>query len=236
MIGSEDPEYQVSEEAGAQAAMQVYAYADELTARRRTTPTVDVLSVLLEAEVEGEKLEQMEIDLFFLLLIVAGNETTRNLMSGAMATFFEHPEQWERLREDRSLLPLAVEEMLRYVTPVMHFRRTATMDWQIGEQKIQEGDKVVFLAHLGQTETSGSLTVPTSSTSAVRRTTTSPSAAGGPTSASGPIWPAWRSWSCSTGCSIGSPTSTSTARSNASGPTSSTAPSTCRWPSRPRSR
>ncbi len=93
---------------------------------------------------KGEKLDQMEVDLFFLLLIVAGNETTRNLMSGAMATFFEHPEQWERLRADRSLLPTAVEEMLRYVTPVMHFRRTATQDCRLGDQEIQEGDKVVF--------------------------------------------------------------------------------------------
>jgi len=65
-------------------------------------------------------------------------------MSGAMATFFDHPDQWERVRQDRSLLPTAVEEMLRWVTPVMHFRRTATMDWHIGDQEIAEGDRVVF--------------------------------------------------------------------------------------------
>jgi cholest-4-en-3-one 26-monooxygenase len=144
MIGSEDPEYKISEEAAGEAAMQVYAYADELSARKRLSPTTDVISVLLDAEVEGEKLDQMEIDLFFLLLIVAGNETTRNLMSGAMTAFFEHPDQWQRLRADRSLLPSAVEEMLRFVTPVMHFRRTATEDFRIGEQEICEGDKVVF--------------------------------------------------------------------------------------------
>ncbi len=150
MIGSDDPEYQISQEAAGEAAMQVYAYADELSARRRSArqdgaaAATDVVSVLLDAEVDGEKLDQMEIDLFFLLLIVAGNETTRNLMSGAMATFFAHPDQWERLRRDRSLLPFAVEEMLRFVTPVMHFRRTATMDWHIGDHEIEEGDKVVF--------------------------------------------------------------------------------------------
>jgi cholest-4-en-3-one 26-monooxygenase len=143
MIGSEDPEYKISEEAAGEAAMQVYAYADELSARKRLSPTADVISVLLDAEVEGEKLDQMEIDLFFLLLIVAGNETTRNLMSGAMTAFFEHPDQWQRLQADRSLLPSAVEEMLRFVTPVMHFRRTATEDFRIGEQEICEGDKVV---------------------------------------------------------------------------------------------
>jgi cholest-4-en-3-one 26-monooxygenase len=144
MIGNEDPEYQVSEEAAGEAAMQVYAYADELSSTKRSSPSNDVISVLLEAEVEGEKLDQMEIDLFFLLLIVAGNETTRNLMSGAMTAFFDHPDQWHRLLADRSLLPAAVEEMLRFVTPVMHFRRTATVDSSLGDHQVQEGDKVVF--------------------------------------------------------------------------------------------
>jgi len=144
MIGSEDPEYQISEAAAGEAAMAVYAYADELSSTKRAAPGTDLISVLLGAEVEGEKLDQLEIDLFFLLLIVAGNETTRNLMSGAMTTFFEHPDQWRRLQEDRSLLRPAVEEMLRYVTPVMHFRRTATQDCRIGEQAVAAGDKVVF--------------------------------------------------------------------------------------------
>jgi len=144
MIGSDDPEYQISEEAAAEAAMGVYAYADELSTAKRLAPGTDVVSVLLDAEVEGEKLSQLEIDLFFLLLIVAGNETTRNLMSGAMHAFFEHPGEWERLKRDRSLLPSAVEEMLRFITPVMHFRRTASADHRIGDVAIHEGDKVVF--------------------------------------------------------------------------------------------
>jgi len=75
---------------------------------------------------------------------VAGNETTRNLISGALVAFFDHPDQWEKLRADRSLLPSAIEEMLRFVSPVMHFRRQATADVVIGDQKITEGDKVVF--------------------------------------------------------------------------------------------
>ena len=124
--------------------MQVYAYAEELATARRLQPKEDLVSVLLNAEVEGEKLNELELDLFFLLLIVAGNETTRNLMSGAMTAFFDHPDQWELLRQDRSLLPGAVEEMLRYVTPVMHFRRTATGDMELHGQQIKEGDKVVF--------------------------------------------------------------------------------------------
>ena len=100
--------------------------------------------MLINAEVEGEKLDQLELDLFFMLLIVAGNETTRNLMSGAMVAFFDHPDQWEKLRQDRSLLPSAVEEMLRFVTPVMHFRRTVVADTELGGQALQEGDKIVF--------------------------------------------------------------------------------------------
>jgi cholest-4-en-3-one 26-monooxygenase len=144
MIGSEDPEYQIPDTDPGEAAMQVYSYAEELASRRRLQPRQDLISVLLDAEVEGEKLNELELDLFFLLLIVAGNETTRNLMSGAMAAFFDHPDQWELLRRDRSLLPGAVEEMLRYVTPVMHFRRTATADLELHGQQIEEGDKIVF--------------------------------------------------------------------------------------------
>jgi cholest-4-en-3-one 26-monooxygenase len=144
MIGSEDPEYQQAGDAAGEAAVAVFSYAEELAAKRRLAPSQDLVSVLLDAEVEGEKLDQLELDLFFLLLIVAGNETTRNLMSGAMHAFFDHPDQWELLRQDRSLLPSTVEEMLRYVTPVMHFRRTAEQDIVFGGQEIKEGDKVVF--------------------------------------------------------------------------------------------
>src|SRR3984957_20110243 len=143
MIGSEDPEYQIEGADPGESAMQVFSYAEELAAKRRLAPRQDLVSVLLNAEVEGEKLEQLELDLFFMLLIVAGNETTRNLMSGAMTAFFDHPDQWELLRRDRSLLSNSVEEMLRYVTPVMHFRSTATIDQELGGQQL-EGDKVVF--------------------------------------------------------------------------------------------
>lgn len=144
MVGSEDPEYQLAAEAATQASMELFAYSDELTAARRLEPHDDLLSVLTTAEVEGETLSQLEIDLFFMLLAVAGNETTRNLMSGAMVAFFEHPDQWQKLLSDRSLLPKAVEEMLRYVSPVMHFRRQATVNFTLGDHKIAAGDKVVF--------------------------------------------------------------------------------------------
>jgi cholest-4-en-3-one 26-monooxygenase len=144
MVGNEDPEYQTQAEDALAAAMELYAYAAELFATKRLDPQVDLTSALTTVEVDGERLSEMELELFFLLLTVAGNETTRNLMSGAMGTFFEHPDQWERLVADRRLLPSAVEEMLRFVSPVMNFRRTAVCDVTLGGTEIAAWDKVVF--------------------------------------------------------------------------------------------
>ena len=144
MIGSDDPEYQTAGEAAQMASMELYAYASELFGKKRADPHDDLMSVLTQVEIEGEQLSSFELELFFLLLTVAGNETTRNLISGAMATFFENPDQWQKLRDDRSLLPDAVEEMLRYVTPVMNFRRQTTSAFELGGQKIEADSKVVF--------------------------------------------------------------------------------------------
>jgi cholest-4-en-3-one 26-monooxygenase len=144
MVGNEDPEYQGQAELALTAAMELYAYAAQLFGQKRIDPHADLMSVLTEVEVEGERLSELELELFFLLLTVAGNETTRNLMSGAMHAFFQFPDQWQRLRDDRSLLPGAVEEMLRFVTPVMNFRRTAMCDLELSGTAISAGDKVVF--------------------------------------------------------------------------------------------
>jgi cholest-4-en-3-one 26-monooxygenase len=156
MIGSQDEEYSAGDSAvaagggedpdaaNAMAAMELFAYCDELVAKKKGDPHEDLISVLSQAEIDGDELSTTEIDLFFLLLAVAGNETTRNLISGAMVAFFDHPDQWQKLRDDRSLLNGAVEEMLRYVTPVMHFRRTVVADTELGGYPVAEGDKVVF--------------------------------------------------------------------------------------------
>ncbi|HEY1989443.1 MAG TPA: cytochrome P450 [Acidimicrobiales bacterium] len=150
MIGNQDAEYQKSAE-GAEAAeaaqlasMELYAYASQLFGQKRADPKDDLMSVLTQVEMEGEKLSDLELELFFLLLTVAGNETTRNLISGAMVAFFDNLEQWELLQRDRSLLPSAVEEMLRYVSPVMNFRRQTTAPFELGGQKIGADEKVVF--------------------------------------------------------------------------------------------
>ena len=144
MIGREDSEYGITEEEATAAAFELYAYAEKLFADKRADPHEDLMSSLTQVEVEGEKLSEIELELFFLLLTVAGNETTRNLISGAMATFFSFPDQWQRLSDDRTLLPTAIEEMLRFVTPVMNFRRQTTSPVEIGGQKIGEDEKVVF--------------------------------------------------------------------------------------------
>ena len=143
MIGFDDPEYRTTFEDGIVAATEMYAYANELALARRREPQDDLVSVLMAAEVDGERLTELEFDVFFLLLSVAGNETTRNLLSGGLLALVEHPEERQKLIADPSRIPSGVEELLRWVSPVMHFRRTATRDTEIRGTKIREGEKVV---------------------------------------------------------------------------------------------
>jgi cholest-4-en-3-one 26-monooxygenase len=145
MIGAEDPEYGITEEDTAIASMELYAYAAELANQKRANPGEDLISVLsTKAEVDGERLSGLEIDLFFLLLSVAGNETTRNLISHGLVTLLEHPDQLAKLRSNPDLMSPAIEEMLRWASPVMQFRRTAMVDHELHGQPIKDGDKVVF--------------------------------------------------------------------------------------------
>jgi len=144
LVGFDDPEFSGSVEAGKLAAMEMYLYANQLAVARKENPRDDLVSVLMAGEVEGEKLSEAEFDAFFLLLAVAGNETTRNLISGGMLALMQHPDERRRLLANPALLPTAVEEMLRWVSPVMHFRRTAMRDTELRGQKIREGDKVTL--------------------------------------------------------------------------------------------
>ena len=144
MLGGEDPEYQLPFEQGIQVAIDMFLYANKLAEERRAAPREDLISALLHGEVDGEKLSLPEFDSFFLLLSVAGNETTRNLISHGMLLLMEHPEAREALIRDPSLIPSAVEEMLRVRPPVMYFRRTATRDTELRGQKIRAGDKVTL--------------------------------------------------------------------------------------------
>ncbi|UBU12072.1 cytochrome P450 [Nonomuraea gerenzanensis] len=154
MIGSQDPDYAASPEEGSGAAMEVYAYANQLAAQRRTNPRNDIVTKLLQPDEHGETLGEDEFDLFVLLLVVAGNETTRNAASGGMLALFEHPDQWERLVADPSLAKTAADEIVRWVSPVNLFRRTSTTDQVLGGQEIKENDKVVVFYSSANRDTS----------------------------------------------------------------------------------
>jgi cholest-4-en-3-one 26-monooxygenase len=143
MIGFEDPDF-ANEEGATDAMTEMFEYAGQLAARRRSDPRDDLTSVLVNAEVDGERLDELGFNMFFILLILAGNETTRNAISGGMLAFSEHRDQWRKLLDDGSLLPTATEEVLRYVSPVIAMRRTATCDTEIAGQAIRENDKVVM--------------------------------------------------------------------------------------------
>ena len=117
---------------------------DTVAADRRLAPRDDIMSALVEAELDGERLTDPELNLFFITLVVAGNETTRNLINHSMLAIIEHPEEAQRLRTDPSLWDTAVDEMLRWGSSIHNFRRTATRDTEIRGVPIAKGDKVVL--------------------------------------------------------------------------------------------
>ncbi len=144
-LGIEDPDYAPSPQVIAQAAAEMFAYCGELVAHRRKHGlTDDILSALLAAEVDGEKLNRDQLNEFFLLLAIAGNETTRNALSHGILALSEHPDQQALLARDPGAIKTAVEELLRWATPVMHFRRTVTRDVEIRGQQIPAGDWVLM--------------------------------------------------------------------------------------------
>jgi cholest-4-en-3-one 26-monooxygenase len=143
---SNDMILHAGQEGALAAAMMMYSYGFQFSAERRAHPGDDLTSRLLSAEIDGERLSDAEFNAFFLLLVVAGNETTRNLISGGMLALIDHPDQLALLHREQGLVGGAVEELLRYVSPVAQFRRTANRDVELHGQRIREGDKVI-LAH-----------------------------------------------------------------------------------------
>ena len=126
------------------AAPEMFAYANALAADRRRAPRDDLTTRLIEADIDGDRLSEHEFDLFFLLLVTAGNETTRHAMSNGLLALLEHPAERDRLLADPALIPSAVEEMLRWGPSLLHFRRTATRDLELHDQTIRSGDKVAL--------------------------------------------------------------------------------------------
>jgi len=126
------------------AALELFEYGHRLAAERRREPSDDLVSKLVHAEIDGERLSEREFDTMFLLLVVAGNETTRQAIAHGMLALAEHRDQWDRLREDPELVWTAgTDEILRWSSPVLHFRRTATRDVELRGQTIRAGEKVV---------------------------------------------------------------------------------------------
>lgn len=142
MLGSSDPELSTSQSDGETAMAEMFFLAHELAMKHRDNPQDDIVHVLLNGTVEDEPLTDEEFCHFFLLLMVAGNETTRTVTSQGMRLLMEHPEQYQLLVDNPDLLEGAIEEFLRYDPAVIAFRRTAMQDVEVGGQLIKKGDKI----------------------------------------------------------------------------------------------
>jgi len=156
LFGAEDPEFQRSEdflEHRKALGMDFFNYFTKVLEARRAAPQDDLASVIANARVDGQPMGVMEPMGYFLITFTAGHETTRGGIGGGMLALIEHPEQRERLAKQPQLVPLAVDELIRYVTPVNHMVRTATDDYELRGSKIRKGDKlVIFYASANRDE------------------------------------------------------------------------------------
>ncbi|MEZ5257967.1 MAG: cytochrome P450 [Ilumatobacteraceae bacterium] len=145
ILGVGDPEYAGTYEELMNVSLEAFAYAQALGEDRAKNPRDDITSRLMAAEVDGDRLTPQEFGSFFILLVVAGNETTRNAISHGIKALTDHPDQRELLYSDFATHSrTAMEEIVRWATPVIHFRRTATEDTVVGGQKIEAGQKLVM--------------------------------------------------------------------------------------------
>jgi cholest-4-en-3-one 26-monooxygenase len=142
VIAPQDPEFQRAgglQETFTQSRIELFSYFHDLAEKRRANPQDDIVSIVAAGNVDGRPLEPVELLSYYFLLVVAGNETTRNAMTGGLLAFLENPGEWEKLKTNPGLIDSAVEEIVRWVTPVIQFCRTATEDYVLRGQKIRAG-------------------------------------------------------------------------------------------------
>ncbi|MFD5497263.1 cytochrome P450 [Streptomyces sp. NPDC127091] len=143
-MASEDPDYSEGPETAVKARGEVFEYFRKLEEERRGCPMDDLVSILTAAELDGVPLSRGYLDAYYLILMVAGNETTRNLLSGGIQALHENPQWWDYMRENPAKIRIVCEEMVRHVSPVLSMRRTATRDIELHGKTIKAGDKVVM--------------------------------------------------------------------------------------------
>ena len=157
VIGKNDPEYRREGESAGQtikrARGELHTYFGEMIEERRRDPQDDLVTELMRAEIDGTPLTAEELVSYCELLVEAGNETTRNAISGGLLALIEHPAEWAKLRADPELVPDAAEEILRWVSPISHFTRTATEDTEVRGVTIRAGEQVaIFFASANRDE------------------------------------------------------------------------------------
>src|SRR5699024_6502671 len=142
LFGAADPD--IGREDQENLLPEMFDFFFNLVEEKRADPGEDLSSVLANAEIDGEPLPHMELLSYFVLIATAGHDTTRNAMSGGMLALLQHPDQFQALRDDPSLIRPAVEEIVRWASPVIHFFRTATRDTEVGGKQIRAGDSLLL--------------------------------------------------------------------------------------------
>jgi len=156
VIAPEDPEFQregSAEKTIEGARIELFQYFDAMSRERRAKPREDIVSVVANGQVDGQPLNPVELLSYYLLLVVAGNETTRNAMTGGLLAFLDNPGEWQRLQRNPALLDPAIEEIVRWITPVIQFCRTATRDTEVRGKTIRAGESAcLFYASANRDE------------------------------------------------------------------------------------
>jgi cytochrome P450 len=147
-IGAGDPEYREAGKTPQETAMaamtETFTYFAKLVEEKRKKPADDLVTLFANLEVDGQPIPPMDVLTFCLIIVIAGNETTRNGTTGGMLAFIEHPDQLRKLQQNPALMPAAVEEVVRWTSPIIHFARTATEDVPLRDKVIKEGDAVAL--------------------------------------------------------------------------------------------